>query len=297
MTLPSGPAGPAEKVLCPICEVDDAAVWGRHGAGYTIVRCRRCGLRYLNPRRGLGENLEVYGDRYFDRQRKREADPEVARHVAENDRRYAATVLRYARAPRPSVLDIGSGRGSFLIHLARHCDVGRVAGTDIVDVNVEHLRSHGVELHVGEIGELDLGRWDVVTAHHVLEHVLDPNAFLADVRGLLGERGIVHLVLPNEGSLMSRWKSLLSRSGIKKRPFKHLAPEHHLWYFTPRTLTRLLEKNGFRVIHGGSTAGAKRRNPARRLAQRALNAGRLNTWLEFVAAPMEDQSRTAGAPE
>lgn len=275
-----------EPVSCPICEVEDDELWGEHYAGYRIVRCCRCGLRYLNPRRNPEANLEVYGDRYFDRQREREADPEALRFVAENDRRYADTVLRYARAAQPSVLDIGAGRGSFLMHLRSLPRVGRVAGTDITEVNVAHLRAHGIEIRVGEIGELELGRWDVVTAHHVLEHVLDPNRFLARVYELLTDRGIAHLVLPNEGSFMSRWKSGLSKSGVKPRPFKHLAPDHHVWFFDPRTLTRLLEKNRFRVVYAGSTAGAKKRNPARRLAHRGLDALRLNTWLEFVAEPL-----------
>lgn len=285
MTLPTGKQSGTTDVPCPICDLTDDEVWGRHYAGFTIVRCRRCGLRYVNPRRDVDENLEVYGDRYFDRQRHREADPEISRHVAENNRRYADTVLRHARVARPTVLDVGTGLGSFLVHLARTRPVGRVAGTDFSAVGAEHLEAHGIELHVGDIADLELGRWDVVTAHHVLEHVLDPNAFLSRVRELLTEEGILHLILPNEGSFMSRWKSGLSRTGIKPRPFKHLAPEHHLWFFTPRTLARLLEKNRFRVVHLSSTAGAKRRNRGRRIAHRALDRLRLNTWLEAVAVP------------
>lgn len=271
-----------DAVPCPICGVFDEELWGRHYQGHMIVRCRRCGLRYLSPRRNPEENLAVYGDRYFDRRRRREADPEWGGYVTENDRRYAVTILRHARVLRPSVLDIGTGRGSFLILLSRLHEIGQVAGTDITDVNREHLHTHGIELYLGDVTELELGRWDIVTAHHVLEHVLDPNAFLSRVRSLLADRGIAHFVLPNEGSLMSWWKSSLNRARVKPRPYKHLTPEHHLWYFTPRTITRLVEANGFRVVELRSTAGAKRRALPRRLAQRGLDALHLNTWLDVV---------------
>jgi 2-polyprenyl-3-methyl-5-hydroxy-6-metoxy-1,4-benzoquinol methylase len=274
-----------ETVHCPICEVADDEIWGRHYAGYTIVKCRRCGLRYLNPRPNAAETLAMYGDLYFDQDLRRQEDPEVASHVAENNRRYAITCLRHCRAPNPCVLDIGTGLGKFLIYLSRMPGIGRLGGTDITEVNRERLAAHGIDLYLGDIAELELGSWDVVTVHHVLEHVLDPNTFLTRVANLLEDDGILHLVLPNEGSFMSRWKSFLSRAGFKPRPFKHLGSEHHLWYFERETLTRLLEKNGYHVVYAGTRAAVKQRNPARRVAHRALDALGLNTWLEFVAEP------------
>jgi 2-polyprenyl-3-methyl-5-hydroxy-6-metoxy-1,4-benzoquinol methylase len=265
--------------------VADDEPWGRHYKGFTLVRCRRCGLRYVNPRPRAEDVLDVYGDRYFDKWRAREADPDAEARAGADDRRYADVVLAHARAEKPSVLDVGTGRGSFLIHLGATGRAGRLAGTDVTDVNAEHLRGHRIELHVGELDDLAPGAWDAVTAHHVLEHVLDPNAFLESCRRLLAPGGILHVVVPNEGSAISRWKSFQSRARLKSRPFKHLSPEHHLWFFEPATVTRLLEKNGFRVVYLSTMAGGKRRNAFRRLAQGALDRLRLNAWLQVVAAP------------
>ncbi len=286
MTLPTGPPPElSSPVVCPICDAADGELWGRHYRGYRIVRCRRCGLRYVNPRPAPEAVLSVYGDRYFDRWREREADPDAAAAAASDDRRYADVVLRHARADRPSVLDVGTGRGSFLAHLASTSSVGRLAGTDVTDVNEGVLRERGIELHVGEVDDLEPGEWDVVTAHHVLEHVLDPNAFLAACRELLTPRGILHVVVPNEGSAISRWKTLQSRARLKSRPFKHLAPEHHLWFFDARTLARLLEKNRLRVVYMGTMAGGKKRGVVRRSLQGGLDRARLNAWLQAVAVP------------
>ena len=286
MTLPTGRLPDlTARVPCPICDVADDEPWGRHYRGFMLVRCRRCGLRYVNPRPAESDVLDVYGDRYFDRWREREADPEAAERGEADDRRYADVVLRHARVEKPAILDVGTGRGSFLAHLAATGAAGRLAGTDVTDVNAKYLRARGIELHVGELDALPPGEWDVVSAHHVLEHVLDPNAFLASCRRLLTERGILHVVVPNEGSAISRWKTLQSRARLKSRSFKHLAPEHHLWFFEAGTLARLLEKNGLRVVYMGSMSGAKRRNPLRGAVQGALDRTRLNAWLQTVAVP------------
>ena len=57
-----------EQVVCPICETDQARFWGREFKGHTIVKCSRCELRYVNPRRTAEENTEIYDDEnYFAR--------------------------------------------------------------------------------------------------------------------------------------------------------------------------------------------------------------------------------------
>lgn len=274
-----------ERVDCPICETRDPAPWAVEYRGYPIVRCPGCGLRFVSPRRSAEEDRAFYDEPYFERQRRREADPEVRRWVDATDRHYVETIFRYCRVARPRVLDVGVGRGSFAIRLRRLAAVASVIGTDVTRVNADHLRSHGVELRVGDVVGLDLPTCDVVTAHHVLEHVGRPNPFLARIRSLLSDEGILHLVLPNEGSLQSRWKTLLSRSRLKPRPFKHLSPDHHLFFYDRGTLRRLLEKNGLEPLYLGTTASAKPRGAPNRLVHHALDVLDANSWLECVAAP------------
>ena len=57
-----------EEVVCPICDTDQARFWGREYKGHTIVKCSRCSLRYVNPRRLAEENTKIYDDEnYFAR--------------------------------------------------------------------------------------------------------------------------------------------------------------------------------------------------------------------------------------
>ena len=47
---------------------------------------------------------------------------------------------------------------------------------------------------------------------------------------------------PNVGWLACRYKTLLSRLGLKSRPFKHYDAWQHLFFFTPQRLARLMEE-------------------------------------------------------
>lgn len=273
----------AERVDCPICGIDDSELWGLEHRGYRIERCRRCGLRYVNPRRAAEENRRVYGDAYFERHRARERDPGGSELVRERDAASIASILRSRPSGRPSLLDVGAGTGSFL-RLARESGkFGRLEGADLSPANADAFRRAGIPLHVGPLEHLDLPPFDVVSAHHVLEHALDPSRFLDRIRGLLVEDGILHVIVPNEGGFTSRSKSFWSRLGLKPRPFSHLSPDHHLTFFERRTLNRLLAKHGFRSLSCETRADAKRRGPWQRLVHRAFDALGWNTWLEVVA--------------
>ncbi|MGH7570307.1 MAG: class I SAM-dependent methyltransferase [Gemmatimonadota bacterium] len=272
-----------ERVDCPICEANDADRWGLEHQGHRIVRCRRCGLRYVNPRRTAEENRRVYGDRYFERHRARERDPEGSDLVRERDAASIEAILRFCPVPQPSLLDVGAGTGSFL-RLARDSGrFGRLAGADLSSANVQAFVRAGLPLHVGTLEDLDLPPFDVVAAHHVLEHVLDPNRFLVEVQRLLVGGGVLHLLVPNEGSLTSRSKSFWSRVGLKPRPFRHLSPGHHLTFFERGTLIRLLEKHAFQPLWVRTRAEAKRRDPWQRLVHRVFDTLGWNSWLEVIA--------------
>jgi len=82
----------------------------------------------------------------------------------------------------------------------------------------------------------------------VLEHVKDPARYLAAIRGMLGEDGILFLACPNIHSLSSRAKLLLEKSRVRTRNVgAYYDTGHHLWYFTPQTLKRMLSRFGFEV--------------------------------------------------
>lgn len=89
---------------------------------------------------------------------------------------------------RARVLELGAGRTAFLQHVADrrphivfHCQ-------DVTPVNADYLQHHADRLHVGDIAEID-GEFDLIFSTYVLEHVCDPQRFLAHVHRLLAPNG------------------------------------------------------------------------------------------------------------
>jgi SAM-dependent methyltransferase len=77
-----------------------------------------------------------------------------------------------------------------------------------------------------------LGRtFDVVLAHHVLEHVDDPLTTLQSLRPLLAPGGRLLIFVPLE----------------RGRKFVRGEPNMHLYAWTPQTLGNLVERAGFTV--------------------------------------------------
>jgi 2-polyprenyl-6-hydroxyphenyl methylase/3-demethylubiquinone-9 3-methyltransferase len=98
-------------------------------------------------------------------------------------------------------LDVGCGAGLLAEPLAR---LGaEVTGVDAAEETVAVARGHAagagldIDYRHGELAALGLGRFDLVTAMEVLEHVADKAAFLAELAAHLAPGGLMVLSTPN----------------------------------------------------------------------------------------------------
>jgi SAM-dependent methyltransferase len=101
--------------------------------------------------------------------------------TAENSCAYLLPHLR----PDSTLLDVGCGPGSITADLATR--VGRAVGVDSSPEAVAAARADhpGVDFRVADLFDLD-GRYDVVHAHQVLQHVQDPVGALRKLGSLGG---------------------------------------------------------------------------------------------------------------
>jgi 2-polyprenyl-3-methyl-5-hydroxy-6-metoxy-1,4-benzoquinol methylase len=173
---------------------------------------------------------------------------------------------------RPSrVLDVGSGDGLFLDSLAA-AGIPQ-AGLTGIEMNADAVQAmiqKGYSAHQISANSpypFEDGRFDVVFAGEVLEHVFDPNAMLDECRRVLKPGGILLLTTPN---LLSWYNRVLVLFGIT--PFfvehsyvetygpkysllrKSSDPVGHLRIYNLRPLHALLKRTGFRVLHTGGYA-------------------------------------------
>jgi SAM-dependent methyltransferase len=90
----------------------------------------------------------------------------------------------------------------------------------------------------GEVPEAELGRYALVIAGEVLEHVPDADAFLRGCRRLLAAGGRLCVTVPNACSPKIGLRSLAGRESVH--------PDHRV-YYGPRTLQRTLTGAGYDV--------------------------------------------------
>lgn len=196
-----------------------------------LVRCPACGLVFLQslPR---SDPTAAYDATYFEnysrfaRDFQRVADRELQR------------IERYARPPG-RFLDAGAGLG---YHVAAARQRGWTAsGIEVSPAAVSFARRElRLELTQGSLPDVDLppASADVILLNHVLEHVVSPGQVLRRMAATFAPGGTLFVGVPN-------WNGILRRLTGKR--WAHLAPQHHLWHFTAKTLRLLFEQNGFTV--------------------------------------------------
>ncbi|MFQ5695869.1 MAG: class I SAM-dependent methyltransferase [Terriglobia bacterium] len=231
-----------EPVRCPLCDVDPKP-FATDSTGFHLARCPRCRLEFQSPRPLFSALAErVYAHHYEDLS-------EAAAELTPEKRFLLARQLdgiESLRAGRGPLLDVGCGAGAFLRYARERG--WSVAGTDIELSSA--AQAAGFQLWQGQLSEIGFGeaRFDALRFHHVLEHTQNPLTDLRRARSLLRAGGVLYLSVPNLAGLGPRLKSWQSRFGLKAHRWRHYAALHHLWYFTPGTLARVVERAGFRVL-------------------------------------------------
>ena len=223
---------------CPLCGGSLAPRY-RFGARW-IVYCRACRLGRLAPLPTEEELGALYASERYFAGSDRAGYADYARDAPQFARTFRAKVrllLRYGAVH--DLLEIGCGPGYFLRE-AERAGVARAIGVDRNSWAVEQARASGLTAFVGSIEALPRERmFDAVVMLDLLEHVTDPPAFLAQVSARLRVGGRVLIMTPNIRSALARV------SGERWVSFK--IPEH-VYYYSPRSIRRLLRAAGFEVI-------------------------------------------------
>lgn len=224
-----------ESVQCNLCERDDTSLWVEKN-GWRIVRCRGCGLIYTNPRPDDAELKAYYAAEYFS-DRSPEADPVRYQMYMIELEDIARTVPSTGR-----FLDVGCANGIFLSLLPSSYEKH---GLEFSAAAVaEGKKTYGLDLRSGMLSAAATvfpgQSFDIVHSRAVLEHMQNPKQdFLAANR-----------ILENNGwFIVSTTPNIESPCGmLYKDRFRLVMPQEHIYYFSPATLTKLLEMTGFTPV-------------------------------------------------
>jgi len=230
-----------ETVTCDLCGSQEAHLayrvrdtnYGTPGP-FSIVRCSRCELVYLNPRPVAAELPAAYPETCYHPFRAVFSATSVAPGSVQWKR-----AQRLTPASRPGrVLDVGCGDGLFLSAMQKlgWACVGIEPNRKAVEFAHTRLQ---LDVKEGDLFAInDELEFDLITMWDVLEHIPSPTHALRHANMLLAPDGRLVLSVPN-------WDSF-ERQLFRERWIALDAPRH-LYHFSSRTITRLLRKCDFEI--------------------------------------------------
>jgi SAM-dependent methyltransferase len=231
-------------VQCPLCgRADPEALYAAEdhvsGQRFGLVRCRACGLVWTNPRPSGPELARYYPASYYGPAGRRFGFG--LERLVRQFRRHAADRISRQVAGPGCILEVGSGRGTLLAEMARRGwqAVGTEFAASLSGAAVDTL---GITVYatprLNDCGFPDTA-FDVIVLQHVLEHLAAPLETLVEVRRLARPGALLLITVPNFDGWVSGWTG--------KNCFALDVPRH-LFHFSPQTLTRAIEQNGFRIF-------------------------------------------------
>lgn len=231
--------------------------YSAHRLFFTYFRCRDCSALYCPVFYSENQLETNYG-----RQAENMSEvPLPARRRTQEG--YADLLMPHCRGAG-SFLEIGADIGLF----ADRCAIlGRFDHYWLYEPNQNahpelsrrfRDRPHTIRSEMWPGDDLPRDCFSAAALIHVLDHLLDPEAFLRRIRDSLGNDGVLLLVTHNTASLLAR------TLGRHWPPFALQHPQ----LYSPRPIARLLERAGFDVIR---TAGAVNFFPLMHLVRGGLS--------------------------
>lgn len=206
----------------------------------TLTTCTSCGVVALFPMPTNEERKAHYQKSYV-------LNRAMTTHarVAESRRwsrlpeqlKIIQDIQKYKQPPA-TVLDIGCDRGAFLDEIRRYGY--ECVGVEPSDQAREYARSIGLRVEESIDNLASDEKFDVVTMHHVLEHVDNPTNFLAKIAQHLHPNGIILIRVPDFSCL---WSRMLRDKWI------WFQPENHSFHFSTQSLSEVLRRNNFNLLH------------------------------------------------
>jgi SAM-dependent methyltransferase len=211
--------------------------------GYDLVVCTKCGA-------GFSDNIpeQIAFDRYYADMSKYERNDKGGELAYGNIKFFSEItdcIEPYVKKSE-SIVDIGCATGGLLAELKKrgYEDLMGMDPSAVCAAIAKRLFNiHVKTLTISSLGEVD-DRFDMIMLTGVLEHLHDVEKSLKSLINLLKPEGRIFFVVPDA----SRYHKYFSA------PFQFFSMEH-VNYFSPHSLSNLLQRHGLQTIFINRTVG------------------------------------------
>lgn len=151
-----------------------------------------------------------------------------------------------------NVLEIGAGPGS-ITKILTHVSKCRVTALDIDAEAIEKLDQHCEHAYQADLNDSNWpkilendGKFDVLVAADVLEHVYEPLGVLKAMNGFLNQNGFMVISLPHAGH--SVVQACLFDEDFEYNDFG-LLDRTHIRFFGIKNIQKLFQDAGMKIVH------------------------------------------------
>lgn len=222
-----------------------------HVNGFDVIECALCSFAHIIPIPTSVELADIYKEDYYSKEKPlyiENAKEDADWWKLVNSERYELFEGRLEESRR-RILEIGSGPGFFLL-------TGKERGWQVLGFEPSRLAAeYASEMGLDIVNEFltdenskEIGVFDVVYMHEVLEHIPDPTVLVRRAYSLLAPGGLFCVIVPNDYNAIQD----VLRSSMGFEPW-WVAPPHHINYFNQSSLSKLLEEAGFTILLSETT--------------------------------------------
>jgi len=233
---------------CPVCgsaDIKNVFVAKDHtvsGQTFAIMECASCSLRFTQDVPDTDSIAPYYkAEEYISHtDTSKGLINRIYKGVRKRTlRKKRQLINRYTGMLKGTLLDVGSGTGSFVNEMKQHG--WKTTGLEPDDGAREVAKQqYRIALEdTSAFYQLKRDSFDAITLWHVLEHVHDLSAYMQQLKNVLNEKGKLFIAVPNYTSVdASAYKEYWAAYDVPR----------HLYHFSPAAMKILLEKYGLRIV-------------------------------------------------
>jgi SAM-dependent methyltransferase len=207
-----------------------------------LRKCLHCGVLFVMPQPPADALTNHF-------QRGGLVQTDFDTHFEVNRQPVLSQVSNYIQSHKGggAILDVGCATGFFLANFATNSN-WQACGTELSLPAAQEARCSGVQVHVGDTrsAKFQDHSFDVVTVLDAFYYFPNPASELAELGRILKQDGVLVMELPWANTRLWQRAAAIGKF-INRSRIPLLQSSDHLFYYTPKSVTLLLESCGFQM--------------------------------------------------
>jgi SAM-dependent methyltransferase len=223
---------------CPICDSRFFRI-ERRGRVYLFLRCKDCGVHYVDPLESLIAPSVLF-DKYPWTQQF-SANYESYLVFAMNSLEKKLQICETLTGFRPrSMIDVGCGNGLY-VHAAKLLGL-KALGTEVDAGSAAVASAHGLSVQIGKLEDIALSeQFDFAHIRMIVYLCPRPLSLLRCARDKVLDGGVVYVDTSHQDGVFSRLRRTFQKN---EERYGQLIPPIHCISYTKRSFKKLLDRAG-----------------------------------------------------